>query len=87
MSTDGSDRSSRSDRGALRRLAGALRIFTEYESERTGVVEAGDEALLRVIRSLGQPIESAAQASEILKRIEVEEADRLVEPVTVCWIG
>jgi len=71
----------------LRRLAGALRIFTEYESERTGVVEAGDEALLRVIRSLGQPIESAAQASEILNRIEVEEADRLVEPVTVCWIG
>lgn len=87
MATDGSDRASRSDRRALRRLARALRIFTEYESGRDGIVEASDEAILCLIRSLGHPIDCASQAADLLDRLEAEWSQRLLEAVTVCWIG
>lgn len=87
MATDAKSRPGRSDRAALGRLARALRIFTEFESGRHGTVKASDEALMRLITALGHPIESAAQAPRILERVEAEAAARLIEPVTVCWIG
>lgn len=87
MAPDAPQRGTRSDRAALRQLATALRVFTEYESGRDGTVKASDEALLRLITSLGYPIEDPSQAPALLERIESEQAARLIEPVTVCWIG
>ncbi len=87
MATAASIRTTRSDRAALRRLASALRIFTSYQSDRDGLVEASDEALLRLISGMGHPIEHAAQASSILEHLETELAACRVEPITVAWIG
>lgn len=87
MAMAASTRPSRSDRAALRRLASALRIFTSYQSDRDGLVEASDEALLRLISGMGYPIEHASQAAGILEQIETDLAAQRVQPITVAWIG
>ncbi|MFU8829358.1 MAG: 4-alpha-glucanotransferase, partial [Phycisphaerales bacterium] len=87
MATDASTRASRSDRAALRRLAKALRIFTNYQSGKDGKVEASDETLLHLIRALGHPIDHPAQARSILESLETQRSRRRLEPVTVAWSG
>lgn len=71
----------------MRKLAGALRVFTRYEAAPGLTIEASDASLLRLIRGLGYDIQHAGEARAVLERVEAERASRRLDPVTVAWIG
>lgn len=68
--------------GTLARMYGAQTAFYDVEGRRQ---QASPEAVLRVLRTLGAPIESFADVGDALRVRRRELWGRRVEPVTVDW--
>ncbi|MFL6197657.1 MAG: 4-alpha-glucanotransferase [Thermoanaerobaculia bacterium] len=71
----------------LRELARLYGVETSYHDAMGGYVEAGQEALLAVLRALGASPESVDGAAEALEERRRELAERVIEPVLVAWDG
>lgn len=78
---------SRGDLSALRRLAKALGVLTEYVSQEGDKRVTAPETLVGVLRCLGEPINGPGDARDALRRREAQQADRLLEPTIVDWTG
>lgn len=78
---------SRGELSALRRLATALGVLTEYVDQEGNKRSASPETLVEVIRHLGEPIEGPGGAAEALRRLQEARAERLIEPTIVDWTG
>jgi 4-alpha-glucanotransferase len=71
----------------LQRLARLYGVQTSYTDAQGKHVETRAESLLGVLRSLGAPVESPADAAEALRARQEELAERVLEPVVVAWDG
>src|SRR5690606_12929524 len=73
------------DGPALRRLARVCGVQTRYVDQLGARRAARPEAVAAVLRAMGVPIESAADAGDALRAREAERAARACEPVAVAW--
>jgi len=71
---------------ALRALAGAMGVLTNYTDGLHQPVTVGPETLVRVCAALGAPVTRPADAAEAL-RARGAEGESLVPPVVVAWDG
>jgi 4-alpha-glucanotransferase len=76
----------RDEAAALRRLADALGVATEFVDGLGRTVRPGDETLIAVCAALGAPVTSGADAPAALRQ-HVSEESRAVPPVLVAWDG
>ncbi|MHC4471891.1 MAG: 4-alpha-glucanotransferase, partial [Planctomycetota bacterium] len=72
---------------ALKRLARFCGVHTAYMDQRGRLKTASPEVLIAVLRSLGQPIETTADAEDALGARSRELSRRFAEPVAVAWEG
>lgn len=72
--------------GALRQLAEAMGVATEFVDGLGRAVRPTEETLTAVCAALGAPIESPAEAAAALVGF-AEERTRMVPPVLVAWDG
>ncbi len=70
---------------ALMQLARQYGVQTSYTNAAGQEQEAGADALLMVLKSLGAPIERADQAEALLA--ERDDRNAIIEPVLVAWEG
>lgn len=74
-------------RASLDALAHSYAVQPEY-LDNAGIRRvASDEALVLVLRSLGAPLESPADAVDALRERESARSDSALEPVIVAWEG
>ncbi|HBL26945.1 MAG TPA: 4-alpha-glucanotransferase [Acidobacteria bacterium] len=71
----------------LKSLAGLYDVQTAYTDATGRHVEAGAEALLAILRSLGAAVDGPADVAEALRARRDELAGRTLEPVVVAWDG
>lgn len=71
----------------LQELAGLYGVETSYTDGLDRPCEPPAEALVAVLRSLGAPIDSAANVPNAIREREAEMSKRLIEPVIVAWGG
>lgn len=76
---------SRAEAAAVRRLAKALGVLTEFEDQTGQRQRASVQTLIEVIRCLGEPVQHPRDAPAALRRLEEEAQRRLIEPVIVDW--
>jgi 4-alpha-glucanotransferase len=69
----------------LRKLAQAYQVETGYESVTGEWREASPGSLVRILRTLGAPIERLSDAPDALRQRELEVWRQTLEPVTVAW--
>jgi len=62
-------------------------VQTSYHSGLTGHTEAGDDAILAALHSLGEHLRTPGDAGRALERIVRARAARRLEPVVVAWAG
>jgi 4-alpha-glucanotransferase len=75
------------ERRALQDLAVLYGIETRHVDGLVREVEVGRDTLLALLRVLGAPLESPAEAEDAARRRLEELARRVVEPVVVRWEG
>lgn len=79
--------SSRRERAALRQLASAWGVQTAYVDATGRRRVAATDALIAVLRALGSPLETLADAPEALRHRKAERASRSLAPVLVAPDG
>lgn len=72
---------------SLQQLAEGHGVLLSYVDASGQRQEAGVDALLAVLRSLGVALERPEEAPEALRRHRMEVEMRLLDPVVVSWIG
>lgn len=72
---------------ALRRLARACGVQTEYVNTSGAVQAATDESLIAVLRALGVALADPGEAEPALLGRQLQAWRRAVEPVLVAWDG
>jgi 4-alpha-glucanotransferase len=72
--------------GELRRLAEALGITTAYWDTQGNLHEAGVDALIAVLASLGLPVEHPERLDDLRRSVE-NRSVRFLPPVVVHWFG
>jgi 4-alpha-glucanotransferase len=75
------------ERQALEDLARSYGVQLGYRSLTGEWKVPGDEALVGVLRALGAPLASPAEAAEALRVRRRGQREQLVEPVLVAWNG
>lgn len=73
------------ERAALWRLARRCGVQPAYIDNDSVKRRASPDALLAVLNALGVPIARADHAGEVMRRVEVERAQRVIEPIIVRW--
>jgi 4-alpha-glucanotransferase len=72
---------------ALRRLAKAAGIHTQYKDGLGRERRPPPETLMAILRALGHPLRSARDAPRLLERARRTPAAELLPPVVVAWDG
>jgi 4-alpha-glucanotransferase len=72
---------------ALRKLATAMGVHTEYTDGLCQHVTVAPETLVRVCAALGAPVERPADAVEALRARQAGTTTTLLPPVVVAWDG
>jgi hypothetical protein len=71
----------------LHRLAAAWGVETSFVDNGGELRRATAESLVAILRALGAPIETAADAGEALRHRELNRVARRCQPTVVAWGG